>query len=75
MPGRFDLDDILARNPQIDQERLGEARELLRRLREGGVRRKGYDLAPPFGGRRAAAKDDGRAESKSVRLRRSRGGA
>lgn len=70
MPGRFDPDEILARNPQIDQARLEEARDMLRRLREKGVRRKGYDLAPPFGGRRAVVKDKSRAEPRQVRARR-----
>lgn len=62
-------EDILARNPQIDREKLEEAGEMLRRLRERGVRRKGYDLASPLGGHRAEAQDDLRVDSRTVHLR------
>lgn len=73
MSERFDLEEILARNPQIDPEKLEEAREMLRRLRERGVRRKGYDLATPFGGHRASVQDDtGANDPRLVRLRRPR---
>jgi hypothetical protein len=73
MPEPIDLDEVLANNPQIDPDKLDEARELLRRLREKGVRPRGYGLAPPFGGRRAIAKDDGRADSRPLRARHPRG--
>jgi hypothetical protein len=52
------LEDVLAQNPQIDPEELEAAREMLRRLRAQGVRRKAYDLAPAFGGQRAIVHDD-----------------
>ncbi len=72
MPGQVTLDEILSRNPRIDEEELEEARELLRQLRERGVRRKGYDLAPPFGGHRAAVRDarDNGTDPRLVRLRK-----
>lgn len=69
MPKRIDQGEILARNPQIDPKRLEESREMLQRLREMGVQRKGYDLAPPFGGRRASVQDDVRPDPRVVRRR------
>jgi hypothetical protein len=39
------------------------------------VQRKGYDLAPPFGRRRASARDDARTEPRVLPARRSRGRA
>lgn len=69
MPEPFDVDELLEHNPQIDRERLEEARELHRRLREAGVRRKAYDLAPPFGGRRASVREDAKSDSRVVQVR------
>lgn len=68
---RLDLEQILAGNPQIDPEQLEEAREMHRRLRERGIRRKDYDLASPFGGHRASVQEDtGADDPRLVRLRR-----
>jgi hypothetical protein len=39
---------------QIDQ--LRQSRELLEKLRDHGLQKKGYDLAPPFGGKRVSIK-------------------
>ncbi|MEJ7652619.1 MAG: hypothetical protein WKH64_04335 [Chloroflexia bacterium] len=73
MSERFDIDEILSRNEQIDLEKLEEGRELLRRLRERGLRRKGYDLATPYGGRRVTVQDrTGADDPRLVRLRRPR---
>ena len=69
MPEPFDLEKTLSRNPHINRDRLEEGRDLLRRLRNGGAQRKNYDLAPPFGGRRAAVRDDANTDSRRVRLR------
>jgi hypothetical protein len=54
---RDDLDEILARNPGVDLEKLAEWSQMLRTLRERGIRRKGYDLAPHSGGHRASFQD------------------
>lgn len=70
MPAPFDPSEILSRNPRIDPDELEKARELHRRLRENGVRRKEYDLAPPLGGHRVAAQDDAWVDPRLVRLRR-----
>lgn len=45
----IDLDAILKSQPQIDPEELKAARELRERLGNPG---RGYQLVPPFGGRR-----------------------
>ena len=71
-------EDILRQNPQIDRNELEEMRETLRRLRErtwasavrDSLRRKDYDLVPPFGGRRIIVVDDARAEPRPVRMKR-----
>jgi len=73
MSERFDVEDILSRNQQIDLEKLEEGRELLRRLREQGLKRKGYDLATPYGGRRVTVVEEtGANDPRFVRLRRRR---
>jgi hypothetical protein len=72
MTERLDPNRILPANPQIDPEKLEEAREMLRRLRELGVQRKGYDLMPPFGGRRVTVREDSAIEPRPVRMRRPR---
>lgn len=48
MPERFDPDQILARNPQLNKRLLEEAQELGRRLQEMGIQRKGYSIVSPF---------------------------
>lgn len=70
MPNEFDLEDVLKRNPHIDRDRVEKATRLLRRLREKGLHRKGYELAPPFGGRRAVPKDAAPTPAKLARSRR-----
>jgi hypothetical protein len=68
MPKQVDPAEILARNPQVDPDRLERALEALRRLRDRGLRRKEYDLAPPFGGRRASVQDGARLEPRLGQL-------
>lgn len=70
MSERLDPTTILPNNPQVDPDELEAAREMLRRLREHGPRRKGYDLMPPFGGYRITIRDDARTDPRLVRLRR-----
>lgn len=69
MPAQIDIEEILARNPRISREQLEQLREMLRQLRERGVERKGYDLAPPFGGHRVAVQDHARGELRLIRLK------
>ncbi len=70
MTTRIDIEDVLACNPNVDRQELKRIQELLRRLQEAGVVRKGYDLAPPLGGRRATVQDDPLSDSRLVRLSR-----
>lgn len=67
MPERFDVDDMLARNPEINQEMLEEAKELDVRLRVMGIQRKGYDILSPFKRRRPPTP---RSDPPAIRLRR-----
>lgn len=62
MPKEVDLGEILDRNPQVDPDRLEHTMETLRRLHEKGFRRKEYELASPFGGRRVSVQDGTRRE-------------
>lgn len=60
-----DLSEILARNPQVDPQRVEKTREMLRRFRALGISQKGFALAPPFSGPRGVVRadrpvDDGR---------------
>jgi|GEM_PF-3583605 hypothetical protein len=70
MPEPLDLDEILARNAQIDREHLEETQEMLQHLRERGAHRKGYDLAPPGGGRRATIRSNARTNPGLLRVPR-----
>ena len=72
MPKQADLNEVLARNPHIDPGRLERAGDLLRRLREMGIRRKEYELAPPFGGRRVAVQDGTHLEPRLGQLAEAR---
>ncbi len=72
MPEKIDLGEVLARNPQVDPSRLEETMETLRRLHEKGLRRKEYELASPFGGRRAAVQDNTRMEPRLGHLAKAR---
>jgi len=58
MPECIDLDDILKANPQLSPESLEEYRAMLRQLRASGTKSRGYNLAPPYGGKRASIQED-----------------
>lgn len=64
-----DMDDLLERNPQIDQSELEKLREALRRIREQGPARREYELEP-LGGRRVTVREDVRTDTRIVRLKR-----
>ena len=61
-------DDILAKNPHIDPEKLAESIELQRKLRESGVKRPGYGLAIPYSRRRISVEPDN--DARVIKLRR-----
>jgi len=67
----IDISKILKANPQIDPRDLEEARKMLSKLRESGVKRSEYKLVPPFAGRRASVKEDAGKDRRAIRLRHS----
>jgi len=44
----YKLEDILALNPQIDEEMLVKAMALLQKMQERGLKGPGYKLAMPY---------------------------
>lgn len=44
----IDVAKIIAKNPNVDAEKVSEARKLAQILREHGVSPRGYNLLPPF---------------------------
>ncbi len=52
-----DQSGFLARNPQVNQQRVEKTREMLRRVRELGIARS-IGQTPPFRGRPGAVRDD-----------------
>ncbi len=69
IPEGLDADAVLARNPRLDRAQIEKVMELAQRLRRQGLQGKGYELAPPFGGRRAIPKDKIRPEARLLRVR------
>ena len=43
-----DVDKVMLNNPNVDFDKVREARELLRTLRKQGLSPRGYTLAPPY---------------------------
>ena len=70
MSDRLDVEQILQANPHINQEELAHTREVLRKLRESGVRPTGYRLVLPYNGRRVAIGTDDKNDPRTVVLRR-----
>ena len=70
MPQRIDLDDLLAKNPQVDANQLNESAKLTEELQNSGLSRRGYTLAPPFARRRAQIDDTPAEDPHSVCLHR-----
>lgn len=66
------MEDILALNPHIDEEKLEKAREILRKLRDSRTRRSGYSLAPPFVRRPISVGEGDKVDSRTIRLGRLR---
>lgn len=58
MPEELDLEQLLAANQHISREKLQEAMELLRKIRELGVSSSTYDLVPPHAYRRVLVGKD-----------------
>lgn len=60
------LDEILSLNPQIDEKSLSEAKELLRKLRQVGTLRRGYNLASPYNHRHKPIPKKGDLDPRTV---------
>lgn len=57
MPKKVSLKDILRLHPEIDPKKLRESLETQKRLRDRGFAEKGYELVPPFTGKRVQVLD------------------
>jgi hypothetical protein len=64
------LERILALNPHINAKTLRDALELMRKLRERGVKRACYNLTSPYSGRRVFENKDISSGSRSARTER-----
>ena len=53
MPTSIDPSELLRLNPKVKPRDLAASREMLRKLRENGLRGRGYRLAIPFSNRYA----------------------
>ncbi len=69
MPERIDLAEIVKKNPHIDPKQLRESMELLEELRSRGVSERGYQLVPPFSGRRVQVIDNSAEDPRTVHLK------
>ncbi len=63
-------EEILALNPHIDEEKLEEARGILRKLRDSRARKSGHSPTPPFVRRPILIGERDNVDSRTVRLRR-----
>jgi hypothetical protein len=70
MPKRIDLTDIIKKNPRVDPKQLRESMELLEELRNRGVSERGYQLVPPFSGKRVHVVDSSSEDPRTVHLNR-----
>lgn len=66
MPKKIEIEEIVAKNPQIDAEELEASREIVEQFRRSGIRRAGYRLALPFSGRRVRIVDN--IEERTIKL-------
>lgn len=71
MPKKITLDEILSLNPQIDEQSLKQARELLRKLRQAGISKRGYNLISPYYRRHKPISKKGDLDPRTVQVGRS----
>ena len=70
MPNKINLTDILKRNPQIDLAGLKKSMDMLRELRGRSAVRGGYELVPPFAGKRVStSRESEEDDPRAVQLR------
>ncbi len=70
MPQTVDLEEIIRNNPHVDPRQLRESMELLEELRKRGVSERGYQLVPPFSGKRVQVVDNSSEDPRTVHLNR-----
>jgi len=70
VPKKIELAEIIEKNPQVDAKQLRESMELLEELRSRGVSGRGYQLVPPFSGRRVQTIDNPSEDPRTVHLNR-----
>ena len=71
MPEHLELEEILALNPQVDEQLLQQARELLRKMRQTALKKRGYNLASPYAKRHAPVGRNETVDPRTVRVGRS----
>ena len=64
------IKEILALNPHINEQRLEEAREALRKLRSNRIKARSHRSVPPFLRRPIVAGATDKVDSRTVILRR-----
>jgi hypothetical protein len=67
MAQKIDINEIARNNPQVSLEQLRKGRRLLKQLRQLGVRKVRYRLAPASAGRRVHVVEN--SEAKIITLR------
>jgi hypothetical protein len=70
MPKKIELAEIIEKNPQVDPKQLRESMELLEELRSRGVSGRGYQLVPPFSGKRVQTVENPCEDPRTVYLNR-----
>lgn len=71
-PKEISLDKILKQNPHIRREELEENSSLNEELRQAGIHRRGYQLAPPFARRRVLAGEPEKPDPRTINLKAAR---
>jgi len=70
MAQKITLEEIIKRNPNIDEQMLKKSMDLSDELRSHGVSGRGYSLASPFARKKAQAVDT-KEEKRAIHLTRS----
>lgn len=68
MKKNLTLKEILSLNSQVDEKLLKQARELLRKLRQAGVSKRGYNLVPPYSRRLKPISKESDIDLRTVRV-------
>ena len=71
MPEYLELDEILTLNPQVDEQLLEQARELLSEMRQHGISKRGYNLTSPYARHPRLMSKENSIDPRMVRVGRS----